>query len=293
MQISAALVKELRGRTGAGMMECKKALVAAEGDVEKALDTMRRDGQAKADKKASRIAAEGLVAFAVDGARAAIAEVNCETDFVAKENEFQDFLQAVTGRVLAKSPADVSALAEVSMDDDGGPTVEERRRELVAKIGENISVRRFATLESSDGTLGSYLHGGRIGVLVELDGGSEDIARDIAMHVAASRPLCVSEAEVPADEVAREKAILVGQAADSGKPEAIIEKMVAGRMKKYFAEITLLGQAFVKDPDLSVEKYLKQNGCTVRRFVRFEVGEGMEKRSENFAEEVKAQVQAS
>ncbi len=293
MQISAALVKELRGRTGAGMMECKKALVAAEGDVEQALDAMRREGQAKADKKASRIAAEGLVAFAIEGAKAAIVEVNCETDFVTKEGEFQGFLKSVTDRVLAKSPADVAALADISMDDAGGPTVEERRRELVAKIGENISVRRFTTLETTDGTLGSYLHGGRIGVLVELDGGNADIARDIAMHVAASNPTCVSEAEVPADEVAREKAILVGQAADSGKPEAIIEKMVAGRMRKYFADITLLGQPFVKDPDLSVEKYLKQHGCTVRRFVRYEVGEGMEKRSENFAEEVKAQVQGS
>ncbi len=293
MQISAALVKELRGRTGAGMMECKKALVASEGNVEQALDAMRRDGQAKADKKASRIAAEGLVAFAIEGNKAAIAEVNCETDFVAKEQEFQDFLQTVTNRVLAQSPADVAALAEISMDDADGPTVEERRRELVAKIGENISVRRFATLETSDGSLGSYLHGGRIGVLVELDGGNADIARDIAMHVAASNPVCVSESEVPADDVAREKAILVGQAADSGKPEAIIEKMVAGRMRKYFADITLLGQAFVKEPDLSVEKYLKQHDCTVRRFVRYEVGEGMEKRSENFAEEVQAQVQGS
>lgn len=292
MQISAALVKELRERTGAGMMECKRALVDAQGDVETAIEAMRKSGQAKADRKAGRTTAEGLIAFELgeDSRVGAIVEVNCETDFVAKETEFREFANAVAKCVLKRRPTDSATLLGLPLDGAGSDTVDVRRRALIAKIGENISLRRFAVLESREGRVGVYSHGGRIGVLVAVEGGDEAVAKDIAMHVAASRPVCVSPADVHSDVLEKEERILIAQAAESGKPPEIRDKMVAGRLKKFLSEITLLGQPFVKDLEISMESYLKQVGATVLEFQRFEVGEGIEKKEENFAEEVMAQV---
>lgn len=290
MAITAALVKELRERTGAGMMECKKALVETGGDIETAIEHMRKSGLAKADKKAGRTAADGLVVIktSTDGKQAAIAEVNSETDFVAKGDDFINFANAVADRVLASKPADLEALMAMPLH-EGGDSVEDARKALISKLGENMSVRRFELLET-DGLVASYMHGSRIGVLVDLDGGDEALGKDLAMHIAASRPVCVAEEDVPAELIAKEKEIFSAQAAESGKPADIIEKMVDGRIKKYLKEITLLGQPFVKDPDQTIEKLLKAAGAKVKRFVRFEVGEGIEKKTENFADEVMAQV---
>jgi len=288
MSISASMVKELRERTGAGMMECKKALVETGGDIEAAVEHMRKQGLAKADKKAGRIAAEGLVVVSgtPDGKRAAIVEVNCETDFVAGGDDFQGFAKQVSELVLETKPADLDALRATPMD---GATVEEARRALVAKIGENIGLRRYAVLES-DGVVGSYVHGTRIGVLVALEGGDEGLARDLAMHIAASRPQYVDESGVPEAFLAKEREILIEQAAGEGKPAEIVAKMVEGRLRKQLAEITLVGQPFIKDPDTRVGKLLSDNGATVQAFVRYEVGEGIEKKEDNFVEEVMSQV---
>ena len=286
MQITAALVKELRDRTGAGMMECKKALQASGGDVEAAIEEMRKSGLAKAAKKADRTAAEGTIVLKKDGGRAILVEVNCETDFVTKGEDFQNFANVVGELVLKEAPADLEQLKSLPME--GGDSVEETRQQLVAKIGENIGVRRFVVMEIG-GTLGSYLHGTRIGVLVDLEGGDEALARDIAMHVAASRPQYIGMEDIPEEVLDKEREILSAQAAESGKPAEIIEKMVEGRLRKFVNEITLLGQPFVKDPDLTVGKLLEQAGAKVRDFARLEVGEGIEKKQENFAEEVKAQ----
>ncbi len=284
MDIKPALVKELRERTGVGMMDCKKALVEAAGDIDAAAELLRKAGQAKADKKASRIAAEGRVLIAgADGCHVVL-EINAETDFVANDENFIAFADKVAAAILAGKPADVEALMSLSVD---GATVEELRTALVAKIGENISVRRFALLES-DATVGSYVHMNRIGVLVEIDGGSEDLARDLAMQVAATSPQFVSVDEVPEAEREREREILVAQAEQEGKPAEIVAKMVEGRLRKHFDEVTLLGQPFVKNPDQKVRDLLKEAGATARRFVRFAVGEGIEKKTENFAEEVAA-----
>ncbi len=290
MAITASMVKELRERTGAGMMECKKALVETGGDLEAAVEHLRKSGQAKADKKAGRTAAEGRIVVRQDdsGRTAVLLEVNCETDFVAKDENFTAFAEAVAGRILEDRPADVDALLALSID-DSGKSIEEARKELVAKIGENISVRRFAVAEA-DGPLGLYLHGQRIGVAVALEGGDETLARDLAMHVAASRPLCISADELPAEVLDKEREIFTAQAQDSGKPAEIIEKMVEGKLKKFIKEVTLLGQPFVKDPDQTVEQLLKGAGATVVQMVRLEVGEGIEKKQENFADEVMAQV---
>jgi elongation factor Ts len=290
MAVTAAMVKELRDRTGAGMMECKKALVDSNGDMEAAVEAMRVSGLAKADKKASRVAAEGKVILAAsdDGKHAVMVEVNSETDFVAKDGNFNAFADAVARNAL-KGAADVDALMASDLD---GQTVEEARQALIAKIGENIQVRRFVRTETSD-SLGAYVHGGKIGVLVEIEGGDEALAHDIALHIAAMNPEFVSDADVPADVLAKEKDILVAQAADSGKPVEIIEKMVTGRLRKHLAGITLLGQPFVKDGDVTVGKLLKQNGATVKGFQRLVVGEGIEKKQENFAEEVMQQVSGS
>ncbi len=289
MAITAAMVKELRERTGAGMMECKKALVEADGDMDTAAEQMRISGLAKADKKSGRTAAEGVIAIeaASDGKAVAMAEVNCETDFVAKGDDFISFAQSVCKAVLAASPADNDALDAIDMD---GHTLDHIRHELVAKLGENIQVRRFVRHEVSTGSIGVYQHGERIGVVTEVTGGAEAIPRDIAMHVAASSPVCIDESEVPAELLEKEKSILVAEAADSGKPAEIIEKMVQGRLRKYLAEITLVGQPYVKDPDQTVEKLLKSADAKVNFFSRYEVGEGIEKKVENFAEEVMAQV---
>ena len=291
MRITAAMVKELRERTGAGMMDCKRALTEADGDLERAIELMRLSGQAKADKKAGRITAEGVIAIRKDesGRRAAMVEVNCETDFVAKESAFRGFVDAVCTRVLAANPSSVEELAAIPLDDQGGASIEEERRGLVARVGENISVRRFAVVDSRGGRLGIYLHDTRIGVVVDVEGSDDVVARDIAMHVAASRPVAVAEPDMPQDVLRRERDILEAQVAGSGKPPEIQEKMLAGRVAKFLKEVTLLGQPFVKDPDRSVGEYLSASGAAVRGFERFEVGEGIEKKAENFAEEVMAQ----
>jgi len=282
------MVKELRERTGAGMMECKNALVEAGGDMDAAIEAMRKAGLAKADKKASRIAAEGKIALAssADGKQAVMVEVNSETDFVAKDASFNAFATEVAEKALAEAPADIEALMAIPLD---GGTVEEARQALIAKIGENIQVRRFVRTET-DHTLGAYVHGGKIGVLVEVAGGGAGLAHDIALHVAAMNPEFVSEDDVPQDVMAREKDILIAQAEGSGKPAEIVEKMVEGRLRKHLAGITLLGQPFVKDGDLTVAKLLKQHGARVVGFDRLVVGEGIEKKQENFAEEVMQQV---
>ena len=295
MQITAALVKELRERTGAGMMECKKALTETAGDMDAAVELMRKSGQAKADKKSGRIAAEGVVTLAMgEGAQtAAIVEVNCETDFVAKDDSFGAFAAAVAETVLEQSPASVEALNAMNLAGSDDHTVEQSRLDLVSKIGENIQVRRFERVVSDGGQLGSYLHGTRIGVLVDAEGGEDTLVRDVAMHIAASRPMCVAEADVPPGVLEKEKEILSAQAASSGKPANIIEKMVEGRIRKYLGEITLLGQPFVKDPERTVGALLGSADAKVNGFVRFEVGEGLEKKQENFAEEVMAQVKGA
>lgn len=288
MAISASQVKELRERTGAGMMECKKALAAADGDMEAAVEQMRISGLAKADKKSANTAAEGVVAIRLsdDNKRFAMAEINSQTDFAAKAEDFVAFTDRVTAAVLADRPATVD---QIRID---GEPLEEARKTLVAKIGENVQVRRIASGET-DGLHGGYSHGVRIGVVVELEGGDEALARDVAMHVAASRPQAVDESGVPAELLERERAILVAEAAESGKKPEIVEKMVDGRMRKFLAESTLVGQPFVKDPDRSVGELLKGRGATVRSFHRFEVGEGIEKVESNFADEVMAQVRDS
>ncbi len=288
MSITATQVKELRGRTGAGMMECKKALVETGGDIDAAVEAMRKSGLSKADKKASRVAAEGavIVRQSADNQVAAILEINCETDFVSGGDDFRAFIEAVADAVLAGRPDGMDALKTLSV---GSQSIEDARRSLIAKIGENVQVRRFELIESA-GILASYLHGSRIGVVVSAEGGDVDLARNIAMHVAAMSPQCLSEADVPEETLAKEREILVEQARTEGKPEDILEKMVDGRMRKFLAEITLTGQAFVKEPDLTVGKLLKQNNAVVDRFVRFEVGEGIDKADENFADEVMAQV---
>jgi len=290
MAITAALVKELRERTGAGMMECKKALTETDGDIEAAIELMRKSGQAKAAKKAGRIAAEGVIVIrtSADGRKAAMLEVNCETDFVAKDDNFGSFADAVADRVLASDIGDVETLMAAPLKDGEATSIEEARQGLITKIGENMNVRRFVRLSSS-GLIGNYRHGTRIGVLVDLEGGDEELGKDLAMHIAAANPVCVSEANVPAELLAKEREIVEAQARESGKPDNIIAKMVEGRIQKYLAEITLVGQQFVKDPDTKISKLLEQKGARVVGFVRYEVGEGIEKRQENFAEEVMAQ----
>ena len=270
-------------------MECKKALTETDGDLDAAIEAMRKSGLAKADKKSGRTAAEGLVAIKTsdDNKTAAIVEVNCETDFVTKGDDFIGFVDEIAAAVLANKPADVAALSALSLS--SGASIEDTRKELIAKIGENMSVRRFEIIENAD-VIGSYKHGDRIGVVVELVGGDEALGKDIAMHIAASKPVCVSEDEVSAEALDNERNIFSAQAAESGKPADIIEKMVEGRIKKYLKEVTLLGQPFVKDPDQTVEKLLKSSNASVKRFIRFEVGEGIEKKQENFADEVMAQI---
>ena len=275
MAVTAAMVKELRDRTGAGMMECKRALVETNGDIDAAVDHLRRSGLANADKKASRVAAEGMIALSLspNGKQAVVVEVNCETDFVAKNENFISFARAVAANALSEDPADVEALLSTRI---GEATVEQARQILVNKIGENIQIRRFVHI-ITDGTIGSYVHSGKIGVLVDLRGGNETLARDLAMHIAALNPKFIADEDVPADTIAREKDILVAQAESSGKPAEIIEKMVSGRLRKHLAGITLLGQTFVKDPDLTVGKLISQNNASVNRFERLVVGEGIEK----------------
>jgi elongation factor Ts len=293
MTITAALVKELRERTGSGMMECKKALSETQGDLDAAVELMRKAGLAKADKKSARTAAEGTICIRVadDAKCAAIVEVNCETDFVGKGDEFLNFCDAVAQTLLQSDVTTLDALLELPLVGMAA-TVEQVRRELVAKIGENIAVRRIARFHTGEGHIAQYRHGSRIGVLVELSGDAA-LGKDVAMHIAASKPVCVDESGVPADVVGKEREIFAAQAAASGKPANIVEKMVDGRIKKFLGEITLLGQPFVKDPDQTVAQLLKAKDARVTRFVRFEVGEGIEKAESNFAEEVMAQVRGT
>ena len=293
-EVTASKVMELRGRTGLGMMECKKALLETGGDIGKAEDLLRIKSGAKASKAADRVAAEGVIGamIAADGKTGALLELNCETDFVARNADFVALARKLAGLVVTANPADVAGLLALSSD---GATVEAARQALVQKLGENISVRRFSRM-TTPARLTQYLHGGRIGVMVALEGGDEQTGKDIAMHIAASvanvRPGCVSRDHVPAELIARERAIYSAQAAETGKPADIVAKMVEGRINKYLAEVTLLGQPFAKDPDQTVEKYLKSKGATVRDFTLYVVGEGIEKKKDDFAAEVAAMAKA-
>jgi elongation factor Ts len=289
MNITADTVKQLRERTGAGMMECKRALVETKGDLDAAAELMRRSGLAKADKKAARVAAEGTVQIERSGNDAALVEVNCETDFVARSDEFQAFARDVAAAALKGAPSSLEALLGLP---HGGSSLDERRRVLIAKIGENIAVRRFVRV-SSPGALGTYIHGARIGSVVALQGGDDSLARDIAMHVAAANPAYIDAGDVPAEMLAKERDILTEQTKGEKKPPDIIAKMVEGRLRKYLGEITLLGQPFVKDEDMTVEKLLKKAGAKVLMFARYEVGAGIEKKQDDFVGEVMAQVKAS
>ena len=288
MAVTAALVKELRERTGAGMLDCKKALVETDGDIELAIENMRKSGQAKAAKKAGRIAAEGVILTKVEAGRATMLELNCETDFVARDEGFLKFGNELLEVAAANNINDIEALKDADMN---GVKVSEARDALVAKIGENISPRRVINVEGD--TLGAYIHGGRIGVISILTGGTEELAKDVAMHVAAASPQFVKPENVPAEVVEKEKEIQIEIAIQSGKPADIAEKMVAGRMKKFTGEVSLTGQPFVKDPSISVAELLKNNSADVINFVRFEVGEGIEKKTEDFAAEVAAQMAAA
>lgn len=287
--ITAALVKELRDRTGLGMMECKKALVAAEGDIERAIDDLRKSGQAAGAKKAGRTAAEGVIAVATaeDGKVAVMVEVNSETDFVARDANFIEFADKVAQAALANKEADVEKLAALATA--SGETVEEARNNLIQKIGENIQVRRAAIL-ASEGLVGSYVHGGKIGVLVALSGGDANVAKDVAMHVAAVSPQVVTPDQVDQELLEREKEIIRAQPDMVGKPAEIMEKMVQGRVQRFLKEISLVEQPFVKDPSITVGEFAKQAGATVSAFARLEVGEGIEKVEEDFAAEVMAQL---
>jgi elongation factor Ts len=291
MEIKPALVKELRERTGAGMMECKKALVETQGDIDLAAEWLRKAGAAKADKKASRVAAEGRVVVRSDekAGRHVVLEVNSETDFVAKDDNFRAFVDKLADIVLTQRPANVEALLRTSVD---GRTVEDLRLELVTKVGENISVRRFDVVESS-ATVGSYLHGTRIGVLVEIEGGNATLARDLAMQVASLAPRYVSGDDVPKDIVDKEREIILAQTAEEKKPPEIIAKMVEGKVRKFVDEVTLTGQVFVKDDKKRVRDVLAANKAKVKSFRRYEVGEGIEKKSSDFVKEVMAQASQS
>ncbi len=288
MAITAALVKELRERTGVGMMECKKALVESNGDIELAIDNMRKSGQAKAAKKAGRVAAEGSVLVKTNGNTGVLVEVNSETDFLARDENFVNFSNAVADLALEKGIDDVAVLNDTVMA--SGETVETTRANLVAKIGENITVRRVVKVEGD--VLGGYIHGGRIGVLVSMNGGTEDLAKDVAMHVAAANPQFNKADEVSQDVLDKEKEIFTAQALESGKPAEIVEKMIGGRIRKFVGEITLEGQNFVKDPSTTVGALVKAAGADVVSFTRFEVGEGIEKAEDDFAAEVAAQMGA-
>ena len=286
-KISAKLVKELRERTGAGMMECKKALVASNGDIEKAAEEMRISGQAKADKKASRVAAEGIIEAYAENGKAVLLEINSETDFVARDDSFKAFAKNAVKAAHASGATTIEEALEATLEN--GETVEVARKNLIAKIGENIQVRRLKTVEAE--TLGAYVHGGKIGVIMALEGGTQELAKDVAMHVAAVNPMVVSADDVPADVVAKEREIFTAQAKESGKPDSIIEKMIVGRINKFLNEVALLGQPFVKNPDVKVAKLLKDNSAKAVSFIRLDVGEGIEKKEEDFAAEVMSQIQ--
>lgn len=289
MAISAKQVKELRDRTQVGMMDAKKALVAADGDMDKAIDVLREKGLAKAAKKAGNIAAEGLAEIAVDGNTAAIIEVNAETDFVASNDKFTDYVTAVAKTIAANKPADLVAALALDLD---GQTIDAAAKALTAVIGEKISLRRFEIAEKNDGdNFGAYLHnGGQIAALVTLEGGDEEAARDIAMHVAAINPQYLDRTQVPADELKHQTELFTEETKGEGKPEKIIPRIVEGRVNKWLSEISLVDQEFVKDSDKTVAEFAKSKNATVKGFVRFEVGEGIEKKSNDFAAEVAEQM---
>lgn len=288
--ISAKMVKELRDLTGAGIMDCKRALAETEGDIKKAIDVLREKGVAKAAKKSGRIAAEGLTEIKIDGNKAVALEVNSETDFVAKNAEFRQLIETLAEHLLNQEPADVEEALKQNLAT--GETVAEHINAAIAKIGEKLSLRRFTVLHKTDSEVfGAYLHmGGRIAALTKLAGGDAEAAKDVAMHVAAIKPRYLTEKEIPADVVAHEKEVLTQEALGEGKPANIVDKMVAGRLNKFFKEICLVDQPFVKDGDITVKNYLKSKNAEISAFVRYEVGEGIEKKTENFAEEVKAQM---
>lgn len=291
MTVTASMVKELRNRSGAGMMECKKALVETDGDIEAAIEHLRKSGVAKAAKKAGRIAAEGRV-FVVSGAlKAAMIEINSETDFVAKDSNFSSFCEDVGSAVLQNNVKTVNELSAVNVDSDA--SIEDKRLELIATMGENISVRRFICLDYSMGSIESYSHGQRIGVLVKVEGADSGLARNIAMHIAATNPMCIDENQLDAALLEKEEAIYLAQAKESRKPDNIISKMVQGRIRKFKAEVTLVGQPYVKDPAQTVGELLVKKNAKVLQFERYELGEGIEKKQDNFAEEVMAQAQSA
>jgi elongation factor Ts len=288
--ITAQMVKELRDRTGAGMMECKKALLEASGDMEKAVEEMRKAGQAKADKKSSRIAAEGVLTLSVseDNKIANMIEINCETDFVAKDENFLEFVKTISEVSLQNYNG--------SLDDFNnskcisGKTIEETRLELVSKVGENVKIRRIQSIANDGNYMGHYMHGAKIGVVVILEKENENLAKDICMHIAAMKPLALNSSEIPQEDLDKEREIFSAQAKESGKPDDIIQKMVDGKMKKYISEVTLVDQTFVKDSEITINKLLETHNNSVLLFYRLEVGEGIEKKDENFADEVMAQI---
>ena len=290
--VTASQVKDLREKTGAGMMDCKKVLTETDGDMEKAIELLRERGIAKAAKKSGRVAAEGLVEAYIseDGKVGAIVEVNAETDFVAKNDEFKNFVLSVAKQVVEKNPKDLDDLLSQESIDEEGKTVKDVLTDKIAKIGENMNIRRFARFESA-GLLESYIHGdGKIAVLVNMKGGDHEVAKDVCMQIAAARPEYLNETSVPEDRLNKEKEILKAQTMNEGKPEAIAEKIVQGRIRKFFEEVCLVDQAFVKDPNKKVSELLKEHNAEVTEFARFEKGEGIEKKEENFAEEVMKQL---
>ena len=289
--ITAQMVKELRERTGAGMMECKKALVEAGGDMNKAIDTMRKAGQAKADKKSSRVAAEGVIKLVVKDKKVAnMLEVNCETDFVAKDKNFLEFAEKISNASLENFNGDISEF--IQSKHSSGKTIEEERLELVSKIGENIKIRRVHSVNIENGFIGHYMHGSKICVVAVLENEDESLAKDICMHIAAMKPLAIDETGISQVVLDKEKEIFKAQAKESGKPENILEKMVEGKINKYISEVTLLNQKFVKDNEINIQALLKNNNNKIISFFRMEVGEGIEKKDENFADEVMAQIKS-
>lgn len=286
MSVTAAMVKELRERTGLGMMECKKALVAADADIELAIENLRKSGQAKAAKKAGRVASEGRLAIATSGNKAVMVEVNCETDFVGKDDNFVAFANTVAQAALDNNTTDVEAIKAISVD---GATIEESRLAIVQKLGENIQIRRAVAIEAAT-QVSSYVHGVKIGVLVALEGGNDELGKDVAMHVAAANPMVNSADDIPAATLAKEEEIFTAQAAASGKPPEIIEKMIVGRINKFKKEVSLQDQPFIKNPDVTVGKLAKEAGATIQSFVRLEMGEGIEKEEVDFAAEVAATI---
>ena len=287
--ITAQMVKELRDRTGAGMMECKKALTESKGNMDLAVEAMRKAGQAKADKKSSRIAAEGIISFSMKNSSFAnMVEVNCETDFVAKDENFLKFVDQVSKASLEGYTGNLDQFSNYK--DSSGKTIEETRLELVSKVGENVKIRRIKSIQNDNGFIGNYLHGSKIGVAVSLEKENNELAKDVCMHIAAMKPLALNSSDIPEEILEKEREIFKAQAQESGKPEEIINRMVEGKMKKYISEVTLLDQDFVKDNDLTIRDLLKKHSNNILFFYRMEVGEGIEKKDENFADEVMAQI---